>query len=376
MELKSSIIINAEVFPVLMSTKYPCLSSIGSCNSFIRTIVKIETNDRIIGWGETYGDYCLPYLHNFIQRIKNKPINSKTIVDNFQLTHTDFGILQMNVKLNNQIILLLRMALLDIEAKRLKVPLCKYLNIDNDYCFVPFVTYSYAVSKSIPKEEIPQKMAERALKLLEKNPNNYFEFKVGVHGVDCDIQTVKAVRQAVGDSVKLSVDANMAWSLEEAKRFINGVLECNLHVIEEPVGNIFDMDKLASEFNVNISTHCTDANILKQCKNIYGSVPDLHFDLNPKNNCKKVWFRSCLELGISFSAMVHFAIANPMDRSHQSLYHLIKDDLCDTSLILVDNGYKLSTNAKPGLGIEINLEKLNKYHQRYKSMKLAPSYYG
>lgn len=43
MELKSSIIRNAEVFPVLMSTKYPCLSSLGSCDSFIRTIVKVET---------------------------------------------------------------------------------------------------------------------------------------------------------------------------------------------------------------------------------------------------------------------------------------------------------------------------------------------
>ena len=47
MELKSSIIINAEVFPVLMSTKYQCLSSIGSCDNFIRTIVGIETNDKI-----------------------------------------------------------------------------------------------------------------------------------------------------------------------------------------------------------------------------------------------------------------------------------------------------------------------------------------
>ena len=130
MEIKSSIIINVEVLPVLMATKYPCLSSIGNCDSFIRTIVKIETNDGIIGWGETYGDYCLTYLHNFIKRIKNKPINSRTIVDCFQLTHGDFGVLQMNVKLNNQIILLLKMALLDIEAKRLKVPLCKYLNND------------------------------------------------------------------------------------------------------------------------------------------------------------------------------------------------------------------------------------------------------
>ena len=42
--------------------------------------------------------------------------------------------------------------------------------------------------------------------------------------------------------------------------------ECNLHVIEEPVANIFDMNKLAKEFDVNISTHCTDINILKECK--------------------------------------------------------------------------------------------------------------
>ena len=374
MEIKSSIIINFEVFPVLMSTKYPCVSSIGSCDSFVRTIIKLKTKDGIIGWGETYGDYCLTLLNSFLENIKNKPINSKTLLDKFQLIHKDFGILQMNVKINNQIILLLKMALLDIEAKRLKVPLYEYLNNNSNNCFVPFVTYSYTLPKSIPKEEIPHKMAKRALELLDDYPNDYFEFKVGVHGIDCDIETVKAVRQAVGEHVKLGVDANMSWSLEEARKFIEGVVDCNLHVIEEPVGNIFEMDKLASEFNVNISTHCTDANILKECKNIYGSVPDLHFDLNPVNNCKKVWLRSCLELGISFSAMVHFAIANPMDRSHQSLYHLIKDDVCNTSLMLVDNGYKLH-NAKPGLGIEINLEKLNKYHQRYKSMKLTPSYY-
>ena len=51
-------------------------------------------------------------------------------------------------------------------------------------CFVPFVTYSYTLPKSIPKEEIPHKMAKRALKLLDDYPNDYFEFNLG-SGEEC-----------------------------------------------------------------------------------------------------------------------------------------------------------------------------------------------
>ena len=55
-------------------------------------------------------------------------------------------------------------------------------------------------------------------------------------GGTCLLYTsVKAIREAVGDDVKIRVDANQAWGAKEAVRLIERLNEYNLELVEQPV---------------------------------------------------------------------------------------------------------------------------------------------
>ena len=154
----------------------------------------------------------------------------------------------------------------------------------------------------------------------------------------------------------------------------------NLSVIEEPVANIFDMNKLAKEYNINISSHCTSVDILKQCNAIYGCVYDPHIDMDTdikvikKLINKNIWMRSCLELGISHAMMMHLSCVNKPSRPNQCLIDLLEDDLLEnSSLQRVNNGFIIQDS--PGLGIVVNDEKVSKYHKMYLE-KTRETYYS
>ena len=50
-----------------------------------------------------------------------------------------------------------------------------------------------------------------------------------------DAEVVKAIRGQVGPFMTLRVDANQAWSLQEAMDFCNSVSSCNIEYLEEPL---------------------------------------------------------------------------------------------------------------------------------------------
>lgn len=63
------------------------------------------------------------------------------------------------------------------------------------------------------------------------------KLKVGARSVEEDIELVRAVRGALGDAVALRLDANRAWSLDEAGRFARGTADLDLEYVEEPLAD-------------------------------------------------------------------------------------------------------------------------------------------
>ncbi|ELZ53347.1 MULTISPECIES: mandelate racemase/muconate lactonizing enzyme family protein [Halorubrum] len=71
------------------------------------------------------------------------------------------------------------------------------------------------------------------------------KLKVGVRGVDADVERVRAVREAVGDGVALRVDANGAWDRETARRALDVLAAFDLAYAEQPLP-ADDLEGLAS----------------------------------------------------------------------------------------------------------------------------------
>jgi L-alanine-DL-glutamate epimerase-like enolase superfamily enzyme len=69
-----------------------------------------------------------------------------------------------------------------------------------------------------------------------------FKLKVGTGE---DIAQVEAVRAALGPEAKIRLDANAAWSLEEATRILEAVEPLGIELVEQPVETIAEAAELA-----------------------------------------------------------------------------------------------------------------------------------
>ena len=110
------------------------------------------------------------------------------------------------------------MALHDLVAKKLNVPLYKLLGLDGKK---PLVT-SYTIAI-----DTPEKMREKT-----KEAKGFLVYKVKM-GVEGDMEMVKAVREAT--DAKIRVDANAGWSLNQALDKIEQLNALDIEFIEQPI---------------------------------------------------------------------------------------------------------------------------------------------
>ena len=110
------------------------------------------------------------------------------------------------------------MALHDLVAKRLNLPLYQLLGLDGK---IPLVT-SYTIGI-----DTPEKMKEKT-----RQAKDFLVYKVKV-GVENDVEMVKAVREVT--DAKIRVDANAGWSAEEALEKIDQLKGYGIEFVEQPI---------------------------------------------------------------------------------------------------------------------------------------------
>lgn len=79
----------------------------------------------------------------------------------------------------------------------------------------------------------PEDQAARAVKYVEQGFRT-LKIKLGADP-DEDIQRIRAVRDAVGEGVRIRVDANQGWSVENAVRVISKLASYDVEYVEQPV---------------------------------------------------------------------------------------------------------------------------------------------
>lgn len=119
-------------------------------------------------------------------------------------------------------------ALWDLNARRNHVPLHILLGGAKDK--VPI--YNTNVGwLSRPLDE----MVELAQRAVKREGFRALKLKVGKPDPEEDVERVGKVRKAVGEQVKLMIDANQSWTINEAIRRLRPMEKFNLVWIEEPL---------------------------------------------------------------------------------------------------------------------------------------------
>lgn len=90
----------------------------------------------------------------------------------------------------------------------------------------------------------PEETAAEARRAVEAG-FDCLKLKVGAREVDADVERVRAVREAVGDSVSLRADANGAWDRETARRALDALAAFDPEYVEQPLPAA-DLDGLAA----------------------------------------------------------------------------------------------------------------------------------
>lgn len=226
------------------------------------------------------------------------------------------------------------------------------------------------------------------LQVIQNEARRYVE-----EGFDClylkvgldrkhDVESVKAIRDAVGYDVDLRIDANQAWTPSGAIRIINKMEKYDLEFVEQPV-LMYNLDALARVraavstpilSNESSWTFHDTLNVLKR------DAADA-VELDPRFDAGVWGFRvaagmaeaagigaiahSFGELGICTAFMLHAIASSPaFIYANQTAYSFLADDVLEGGMMKFENGH-LPVPQKAGLGIELDAMKVAKYSKLY-----------
>ncbi len=97
------------------------------------------------------------------------------------------------------------------------------------------------------KEEIPAELAH-----IKESKYGSVKLKVGNRDLSEDIVLTRKVSEQLGESIKLRLDANRSWGIEQTVAFHNETKDCLIEYIEEPVSNSSELQVLLADSSIDI----------------------------------------------------------------------------------------------------------------------------
>lgn len=267
----------------------------------------------------------------------------------------------------------IEMALWDILGKVANLPVYRLLGGP----VRDFVTTKYSVS-GLP----PAQAAEIAAWAVEQGFRT-MKVKVGIEP-DEDVARVAAVREAIGPDVRLGVDANGGWSPRVAIQTIPRLYEYNIFFAEQPVPDL-DVEWLAdvrrqvkvpvmadesvySPQDATAIIRAGAADILSVYVGKGGGISGARKMAAIAEGAGLVCtIGSNLEMGVASAAMIHLGMATSAIAAEDfpcdilSVFYY-EDDLLVEPLPI--EAGKARPHEKPGLGVELDEKKLEKYRVR------------
>ena len=344
---------------------YPVKWSGGIRHSAPAYVLEVHTDEGIVGLGECVGP-TIPTVATIVNEefsqllINQDPLKTELLVRRIEEFSRNY------LQLGAYAISGIEMALFDIKGKWLNVPVYELLGgkCKNK---VEYAGYLFI--------DEPELNANRA---LEYKKQGYKELKLKVgRDLNQDADTLAAIRDAIGNDIKIRIDANMNWSVPTAIKWIKTLQKYNLQYVEQPIPD-YDLDGLrevrrAVEVPIATDESCTSVErVLEMIKRescdvfvVYvsesGGLSRARTIASIADACGK-WcvMGTWAETGVATIAGAHvIASTTNFAFSNDSHYMLQTDDIIGEPLQIVDGAITLP--EKPGLGVELDYQKLEEF---------------
>jgi len=364
---------------IKIPVKNPYIFSHGILKEFSNVLVRIWTDEGIVGIGESSfvpgggvseetPESVKPIIDNYL---------AKAIIDeypfNLELIHKKMdAIIPRNLIAKSGIDL----SLWDIMGKSLNMPVYELLG----GIYESQIIASYTLSI-----DTPEKMAKQA---VFRKQQGYLTLVIKIgRDSEYDLERLRQVREAVGPNIKIRLDANEAYRPDQAIRMIKQMEKYNPEFIEEPVKR-WDLDGMAQVAHAVDTPISSDesntslASVRKIIEKKAASIINIKISKNGGIYRSKKIAALAEAAGIPIivggantyeigrQASRHFAISTAQAQmglgsegcspASQSKIDDITKKVVTYEDISKMKGY-VAISSSPGLGIEIDEDKINKY---------------
>lgn len=367
-------IVSAEAIPIRIPLKHPFTIALGTLTHSNHVLVRMEDDHGRIGWGE-----CTTFhsVYGYDQRSLYHVLTTYLIPAVTGCDPRDMGLLHARMDMAIPFNLMAKcgidLAAYDLAGRADNLPVSRLAGTRR--------TDRVAVTAAVGIGS-PQESAAMAEALVARGFST-IKIKIGTDP-DADLNRVRAVRSAVGNNICLRVDANQGYDRSTALATLEKMASSVLEWIEQPLpdwdfeGHAMLAKHLETPIALDESVYTVHdvarvaalraADVINikvpKCGGIYPSrrIAEL---------CKKLglgcFLGGCLETTLGTSAQAHFYASTPnvVSAAEMEGPWCYVDDVVDTFLEINDG--MVTVPEGPGLGIEINEEKLTRYRVSFSS---------
>ncbi|MCA0975846.1 muconate cycloisomerase family protein [Halomonas denitrificans] len=368
-------IANIETLLVDLPTIRPHKLSMATMATQTLVIVRLRCSDGIEGLGEATTIGGLAYGPESPESMKvNIDTYLAPALEGLPADNINLAMARLDKLAKGNVIAksALETALLDAKGKRLGVSLASLLGGPrHDHLPVLWTLASGDTDKDI----------EEAERRLEQRRHRDFKLKIGANPVARDVKHVAAIKAALGDRASVRVDVNQAWDEATAVRAIAELEAAGVELIEQPIPahERAGLARLSSRFEVTmladegvqdlrcglalIDSGFSGAFALKIAKSA-GPRGALRLAHLAEAGGIGLYGGTMLEGTIGTAASLHAWATLPEMAWGTEMFGplLLTDDIVTRPLHYTDFGVALPDG--PGLGLELDEDKLREYARR------------
>jgi D-galactarolactone cycloisomerase len=379
-----------ETFLIECPIDQPFGWSMGRTDKRSSLVTKITTDDGVVGWGEGGGSPSQTVIHDCFEAllIGEDPLNINKLWHRlFQSLHND----NLTGGFGGAALSGVDIALWDIAGKVSGKSVSEMLGgAIRDKVAV------YATGLYYQDDEFPSKLMAEAESYVEAGYKG-MKTKIGGLEVTDDVKRVQAIRDAIGDDVYLMVDANKAYTARTAIDIGRRLEELDIHWFEEPVmandveaylevksnqplavagGEVLYNRFKAWDFVSRRALDILQPDVrfiggISEFRNVAAMANASGIQVNPHVWGSAIMVSASISLTSTFALCPYSRSPNPYEQEPVMEFdqtpNTIRNELA--SIAFKQTGGFVDVPQGPGLGIDIDLDVLERFCVRHCSSK-------